>query len=115
MEAQHQPVRLALKAWGDASRHAGAKDRAFVSGLVLDVLRRRRSLEQRMGQPGARSAALAALRFDWNWPLARIAEAAAEAPHGPGALSDAEAGALEAAPEGEPGGDYPAWMEPHLR
>src|SRR5690348_14828880 len=83
MEARHKPVRLALKAWGDASRFAGAKDRAFVSGLALDVLRRRRSLNWRMGDDSIRSAVLGALKFDWDWPAERIAEACADAPHGP--------------------------------
>ena len=76
IETRHRPVRLALKAWGDSARYAGAKDRAFVSGLVLDVLRRRRSLAWRMGDESARAAALAALAFAWEWPLDRIAEAA---------------------------------------
>ena len=40
---RHRPVRLALKDWGERSRFAGSKDRAFVSGLVLDALRKRRS------------------------------------------------------------------------
>ena len=44
IETRHRPARMALKAWGEAARYAGAKDRAFVSGLVLDVLRKRRSL-----------------------------------------------------------------------
>jgi 16S rRNA (cytosine967-C5)-methyltransferase len=117
IEQQHKPARLALKAWGDASRHAGAKDRAFVSGLVLDGLRRRRSLEWKIGQAGARATALAALRYDWDWPLERVAEAAAEAPHGPGALSGDEARDLAeprelegAAPDVR--GDYPDWLEP---
>src|ERR1700759_5620855 len=95
IETRHRPVRLALKSWGDAARYAGAKDRAFVSGLVLDVLRRRRSLAWRMGEAGPRAAALGALRFAWDWPLERIAEAAGEEPHGPGALSEAERAALE--------------------
>ena len=99
MDAHHKPARLALKAWGDASRHAGAKDRAFVSGLVLDGLRRRRSLEWRIGEAGPRAAVLAALRYDWDWPAERIAEAAAEPPHGPGPLSEAETQSL-AAPRG---------------
>jgi 16S rRNA (cytosine967-C5)-methyltransferase len=119
MEAHHKPIRLALKAWGEASRHAGAKDRAFVSGLVLDVLRRRRSLEWRMGGEGPRSAALGALHFDWDWSLERLADAAAETPHGPGALNQEELASLtsprgiEAAPA-DVGGDYPDWLEPHL-
>jgi 16S rRNA (cytosine967-C5)-methyltransferase len=120
MEAHHKPARLALKAWGEASRHAGAKDRAFVSGLVLDVLRRRRSLQWRVGADGPRAAALAALHFDWNWPLDRLSDAAAETPHGPGALSQDELATLskprgiEGAPA-DVGGDYPDWLEPHFQ
>jgi len=55
IEAHRRPVRLALKAWGDRSRFAGAKDRAWVSGLVLDALRRKRSLAWRMGEEGPRA------------------------------------------------------------
>ncbi|HVI32987.1 RsmB/NOP family class I SAM-dependent RNA methyltransferase [Phenylobacterium sp.] len=116
IETRHRPVRLALKAWGDASRYAGAKDRAFVSGLVLDVLRRRRSLGWRMGEESVRAAALGALRFLWDWPLERIAEAAGEEPHGPGRLTEAERTALmhprdlaEAPPAVQ--GDYPDWLD----
>jgi 16S rRNA (cytosine967-C5)-methyltransferase len=90
IETRHRPARLALKAWGEASRFAGAKDRAWVSGLVLDVLRRRRSLGWRMGAETPRAAALGALVFDWGWSADRLAEAAGEAPHGPGALTEEE-------------------------
>src|SRR5579871_112370 len=89
MAAHHRPAHLALKAWGDGARYAGAKDRAFVSGLVLDVLRRRRSLKWMMGDDGDRAAALGALRFFWGWPLERI-EAASTEPHGPEPLSKTE-------------------------
>ena len=95
IEARHRPAKLALKAWGDASRFAGSKDRAFVSGLVLDALRKRRSLGWMMGADTPRAVALGALRFGWSWPVERIADAAGEEPHGPGALSDDERGALE--------------------
>ena len=116
IETRHRPVRLALKGWGDSARYAGAKDRAFVSGLVLDVLRRRRSLAWRMGEDTPRAVALAALRCLWDWPLERIAEAAGEEPHGPGLLSDAERAALERprdltdAPDAVRG-DYPDWLD----
>src|SRR3954447_20182695 len=90
IEARHRPAHLALKAWGDSARYAGAKDRAWVSGLVLDVLRRRRSLAWRMGDDSVRAAALAALRFLWDWSAERVAEAAADEAHGPGPLSEAE-------------------------
>jgi len=90
IETRHRPVRLALKSWGDSARYAGAKDRAFVSGLTLDVLRKRRSLAWRMGDDSVRAAALGALAFEWDWPLARVTEAAGEEPHGSGPLTEAE-------------------------
>jgi 16S rRNA (cytosine967-C5)-methyltransferase len=119
VESRRRPVRLALKAWGDASRFAGAKDRAFVSGLVLDVLRRRRSLAWRMDEKGARAAVLGALAFDWRWPLERIEAAAAEQPHGPGPLTAAERAAVNAPADlaGAPApvrGDYPDWLDASL-
>jgi len=116
IETRHRPVRLALKSWGDAARYAGAKDRAFVAGLVLDVLRRKRSLAWRLGEDGPRAAVLGALRFLWDWPLERVAEAAGEAPHGPGPLTEAERAALANprdladAPDAVRG-DYPDWLD----
>jgi 16S rRNA (cytosine967-C5)-methyltransferase len=118
MESRHKPARQALKAWGDSARYAGAKDRAFVSGLALDALRRRRSLAWRMGEESHRARVLGALGFEWDWPADRIAAAAAD-DHGPGALSDAERARLEAPPalEGAPAdvrGDYPPWLEANM-
>jgi 16S rRNA (cytosine967-C5)-methyltransferase len=119
VEERHKPVRLALKAWGDASRFAGAKDRAWVSGLVLDALRHRRSLAWRMEDNSPRTAALAALRFGWDWPLERVAEAAGEEPHGPGELAKAERSRLEqpcdlAEAPASVRGDYPEWLDAEL-
>lgn len=119
IDTRHKPARLALKGWGESARYAGSKDRAFVSGLVLDVLRRRRSLAWRMGAEGPRAAALGVLAYDWKWPLDRIAEAAGEVPHGIGALTEAERATLTAprplddAPAAV-AGDYPDWAEPML-
>jgi len=109
---------MALKGWGESARYAGSKDRAFVSGLVLDALRRRRSLGWAMGDDSARAAALAVLRFVWDWPVERIAEAAADEQHGIGALTEAEAKAFatprtEVAPAAV-AGDYPDWVDPYL-
>ena len=116
---RHRPVRLALKAWGDGARYAGSKDRAFVSGLVLDALRKRRSLGWRMDEDGPRAVALAVLAFEWSWSAEDVAAAAAGEPHGPGALSEAEAAALasprpldDAAPALR--GDYPDWLDAAL-
>ena len=119
IETRHRPARLALKAWGGDARYAGAKDRAFVSGLVLDVLRHRRSLVWRIGEDSDRAVALAALCFVWDWPLERVEAAAGDAPHGPGPLTEAERAGLSAPNplEGAPHavrGDHPDWLDPHM-
>ena len=118
LAARRKPAHLALRSWGERARYAGAKDRAFVSGLVLDALRRRRSLAWMMGEESDRARVLAALRFVWDWPLERLAEAAEEA-HGPGALSESEQARLavpvrlgDASPPVR--GDYPDWMDERL-
>ncbi len=118
IETRHFPVKMALKRWGEAARYAGSKDRAFVSGLVLDALRRKRSLGWVMGDPAARGVVLGVLAFVWKWPAERIAEAASEE-HGFGALSETEQARLKdpVSLDGAPApvaGDYPDWLEPHL-
>jgi 16S rRNA (cytosine967-C5)-methyltransferase len=115
MEARHKPAHLALKAWGEGARYAGAKDRAFVSGLVLDALRRRRSLAWMMDDDGDRVRILGVLRIAWGWAVDRIEAALAE-PHSPGPLTETE-GARLAAPlplDDAPApvwGDYPDWLD----
>ena len=42
IDAQRVPAAKALKEWGTAHRYAGSGDRAAISGLIWDVLRRRR-------------------------------------------------------------------------
>lgn len=115
IELRHKPVRQALKTWSDGARYAGSKDRAWVSGLALDVLRRQRSLAFMMGEESNRARALAALRWTWDWELARITEACAD-PHGPGALTGQETATLSAKPslkgaKADVQGDYPDWIE----
>jgi 16S rRNA (cytosine967-C5)-methyltransferase len=119
IEVRRRPVKLTLQDWGKAHRFAGSSDRAWISGLVLDVLRARRSLAWRMDNETPRAAALAALRFAWDWPGERIAEAASETPHGPGALTADEQDRLEqprdlAAAPPPVRGDYPDWLDPHF-
>ena len=116
VETRHKPIRMALKNWGEGARYAGSKDRAYVSGLALDALRRRRSLGWRMGDESPRAAILGVLAYEWGWSLDRLAEAVAEEFHGHGPLTEAERATLAApiplsdAPASVQG-DYPVWLE----
>ena len=119
IEARRRPANLVLADWGKANRFAGSSDRAWIAGLVLDILRRRRSLAWRMEDDSPRAAAIAALRFAWDWPAEAVAAACIEEPHGPGRLKPPEAKALlkprqlrDAPPPVR--GDYPDWLDPHF-
>jgi 16S rRNA (cytosine967-C5)-methyltransferase len=118
-ERRRVPLKTALADWARGARYAGAKDRAWISGLCLDALRRRRSLAAAMGAESPRAAALAALRFLWRLPAQDVAALAAEAPHGPGALAPQERSRLEAAALPEAASlpetaDFPDWLEPSV-
>ena len=89
-ERRRVPLKTAIADWARNARFAGAKDRAWISGLCLDVLRKRRSLSAAMGDDSVREATLAALRLMWGKSVDEIAALAAEEPHGPGALSEEE-------------------------
>lgn len=104
--ARRVPLRVALADWQRGARYAGAKDRAFVSGLCLDALRRWVSFG---GEGSARVAIRLVLAELWAWEEARISAAFAEAPHGPGALTDDERAAC---PLDRP--DAPDWLIPLL-
>ena len=118
IETRHFPVRMALKRWGESARYAGSKDRAFVSGLALDALRRKRSLGWMMGDDSVRGVVLGVLAHDWAWSVERIAEAVGEE-HGPGVLTEVELAAIAsprsiAEAPAAIAGDYADWLEPFL-
>jgi len=119
VEQRRRPVKQVLKTWGTEHRFAGSTDRAWISGLALDTLRHRRSLTWRVGVDGPRARVLACLAYAWGWDVDRIAEAAAEEPHGTGPLYDDErAGLANPKPLDDApapvAGDYPDWIEPYL-
>ncbi len=140
-EARRVPLKNAIADWARNNRFAGSTDRAFISGLCLDVLRRRRSLVAVMGDDSPRASVLAAMRFMWEAGAEEIAEAA-EGEHGPGALTEAEKSKLSTltpffpakagirnsvemesrfrgnerveGPELNNCEDYPEWIAPHV-
>ena len=116
------PLKTALANWARDNRYAGAKDRAWISGLCLDALRRRHSLAQAMGEDSPRALALGVMGLLWGVPADALAETAAEAPHGPGALTQAETAALQRRAQDASqqlplhvAGDFPEWLVPHVR
>ncbi len=110
---RHQPVKSAAKDWGKRARYAGSKDRAWVSGLVLDSLRNKLSLAHAMGSDEPRALVLGALTHVWNWDIGRVDEAF-DQEHAPSALTLDERERLVMAPDpvapAHVRGDYPEWM-----
>lgn len=135
-EQRRVPLKTAIADWSRNNRYAGSKDRAWISGLCLDVLRRRNSMGAAMGDDSPRAAVFAAMRFMWKASVDDLA-AAASGEHGPGALSEGERTRLSAdssvaeriecasppcsADEIDPAyaehkiaADYPEWLAPHI-
>ena len=115
--SRHQPVKSAARDWGKRARYAGSKDRAWVSGLVLDALRKRNSIAHAMADDSPRALVLGALSFAWGWDMRRIDDAMDEE-HAPSALTRHEREHLVMAPDvtAEPhiNGDFPEWLTPHI-
>lgn len=114
---RHQPVKSAARDWGKRARYAGSKDRAFVSGLVLDALRKRNSIAHAMDDATARGLILGALSFSWKWSIKEI-DAAMDEQHAPSPLTLQERERLVMAPDVtvDPHiqGDFPEWLAPHI-
>ena len=120
-DSRRVPLKTAIADWARGARYAGAKDRAWISGLCLDVLRKRCSLAARTGVDTPRLLVLGAARWVWRERMETLA-AACEEEHGPGALSEAERRLLMSV-EGEAstsdetlsiGADIPEWTAPYL-
>jgi 16S rRNA (cytosine967-C5)-methyltransferase len=111
------PVKDAVRDWGKRNRYAGSRDRAWISGLVLDALRRKNSIEHTMEAQGSRPLAIGALKHAWGWDVRRIEEALKDQ-HAPPALSAKEREAVLLAPDPAAPehvrGDFPEWLAPHI-
>ena len=115
--SRHQPVKSAARDWGKRARYAGSKDRAWVSGLVLDALRKKNSIAHAMGSDTPRALVLGALSFSWGWDIRQIDDAMDEQ-HAPDPLTLDERERLVMAPDvtaaSHVAGDFPEWMSPHI-
>ena len=117
IEAQRIPAAKALKEWGAAHRFAGSGDRAAISGLVWDVLRRRASSAWLMGEDTARARLLGMLKLERGMDADAIAALCDGSRFAPEPLTEAERAALTRSLTEAPApvaGDYPEWLDPYL-
>src|SRR5689334_8295661 len=118
IEAQRTPAAKALKEWGSAHRYAGSGDRAAISGLVWDVLRRRESSAWIMDEGTARARLIGMLKLERGMSIEAIDALCDGGRYAPAPLSDAERTALAARSLDQApapvAGDYPDWLDPYL-
>jgi 16S rRNA (cytosine967-C5)-methyltransferase len=114
IEERRRPAADALKDWGLARRFAGSKDRAAISALVYDALRRKASSAWLMDGAEPRAVMIGALRLARGLKTEEIDGLFSGRDHAPAPLSEAERARLGAATlDGAPAsvrGDYPEWL-----
>src|SRR3954453_9164092 len=93
-DAQRVPAAKALKEWGTAHRYAGSGDRAAISGLVWDVLRRRASSAWVLDSDAPRARVLGMLKVERGLDAEAIAALCDGGRFAPAPLSDGERTAL---------------------
>ena len=118
IDNQRIPAAKALKEWGTAHRYAGSGDRAGISGLVWDVLRRRASSAWIMEQDTPRARVLGMLKLERGMAIEAISNLCHGERFAPEPLSAAERSALttrslDDAPA-HIAGDYPEWLDSYL-
>jgi 16S rRNA (cytosine967-C5)-methyltransferase len=115
IEARHRTAADAVKDWGLSHRFAGSGDRAAISSLVLDALRRRASFGARLGGETPRALVIATYALAWGRGTTGLDAALAD-PHAPEPLTEAERAALAAEPAADApahvAGDFPEWLTP---
>jgi 16S rRNA (cytosine967-C5)-methyltransferase len=118
IDAQRIPAAKALKEWGTAHRYAGSGDRAAISGLIWDVLRRRASSAWIMDDDTSRARALGMLRLERKLDADGIAALCDGGRFAPQPLTERERAALsQRSLKDAPAhiaGDYPEWLDGYL-
>jgi 16S rRNA (cytosine967-C5)-methyltransferase len=119
IETRRRPAADAMKDWGLAHRFAGSGDRASISSLVYDALRRKSSSAWLMGEATPRAETIGALKQTRGLDLKAIAALFTAEGHAPSPLTEAERERLASATlAGAPdhvAGDFPDWLEPQLQ
>jgi 16S rRNA (cytosine967-C5)-methyltransferase len=118
IDAQRIPAAKALKEWGTAHRYAGSGDRAAISGLLWDVLRRRASSAWIMEEDTPRARTLGMLKLERGMDVDAIAALCDGGRFAPEPLGERERAALATRSLADApapiAGDYPEWLDPYL-
>jgi 16S rRNA (cytosine967-C5)-methyltransferase len=118
IDARHRPAAEALRDWGLSHRFAGSSDRAAISGIVYDALRRKSSTACMMGEASPRANVLGMLKLERGLDGVAIARLFDGSRFAPEPMTEAEERALSTGlPEGVPAyvrGDYPEWLDPYF-
>jgi 16S rRNA (cytosine967-C5)-methyltransferase len=118
IDVQRIPAAKALKEWGTAHRYAGSGDRAAISGLIWDVLRRRASSAWIMDDDTPRARVLGMLKVERGLDVDAIAALCDGGRFAPQPLTEGERAALASRSlENAPApiaGDYPEWLDGYL-
>ena len=119
IDKERVPAAKALKEWGTAHRFAGSGDRAAISGLIWDVLRRRASSAWLMDADTSRARLLGMLKLERRMDADAIAALCDGGRFAPEPLSDAERAALTtrslADAPAPTAGDYPEWLDGYFK
>src|SRR6516225_9299268 len=118
VEARRRPAADAMKDWGLSHRFAGSSDRAAISSLVFDAMRRKSSSAWLMGESSPRAEVLGALRQTRGLGVEAIETLFSGQAHAAPSLTDAERGRLASGElAGAPAhvlGDFPEWLAPYF-
>ena len=118
IDTQRVPAAKALKEWGTAHRYAGSGDRAAISGLIWDVLRRRASSAWIMDDDTPRARVLGMLKVERGMDADAIAALCDGGRFAPEPLTERERAALTirslAQAPSHIAGDYPEWLDGYL-
>src|SRR3954470_10932494 len=90
IDTERVPAAQALKEWGTAHRYAGSGDRAAISGLVWDVLRRRSSSPGLMDDDTPRARVLGMLKLERGMDADAVAALCDGGRFAPEPLNDTE-------------------------
>jgi 16S rRNA (cytosine967-C5)-methyltransferase len=118
IETRRRPAADAMKDWGLTHRFAGSGDRAAISALVYDALRRKSSSAWLMGEATPRAEAIGALKQTRGLNLEAIAALFTGEGHAPPPLTEAERERISTATLADApapvAGDFPEWLAPQF-